>query len=155
MDLSKEPDKVNVSGTWYFKPPLLDKEASVEEKEEYNFALLAWRLVLRKSTWGFEKNLEKKQKIRLSSLAGGQVRRVRMKNAFVEPVDYLTVFEKNNWICQLCNRPVSKLRDKRLVDIASLDHIIPISKGGEHSYANTQLAHLSCNLIKGASTPKL
>jgi hypothetical protein len=98
---------------------------------------------------------KKKQKIRLSSLAGGQVRRVRMKNAFVESVDYLTVFEKNNWICQLCNRPVSKLRDKRLVDSASLDHIIPISKGGEHSYANTQLAHLSCNLIKGASTPKL
>jgi 5-methylcytosine-specific restriction endonuclease McrA len=30
----------------------------------------------------------------------------------------------------------------------SLDHAIPLSKGGSHSYANAQLAHLSCNLLK-------
>ena len=78
-----------------------------------------------------------------------------MKNAFVEKVDPLIVFERNNWICQLCQTPVSKSKNRNLVDIASLDHIIPISKGGEHSYANTQLAHLSCNIRKGASTPKI
>jgi 5-methylcytosine-specific restriction endonuclease McrA len=32
----------------------------------------------------------------------------------------------------------------------SLDHVIPISAGGEHSKANTQLAHLGCNAKKQA-----
>lgn len=31
----------------------------------------------------------------------------------------------------------------------SLDHVIPMSKGGAHSYANTQLAHWLCNVTKG------
>lgn len=31
---------------------------------------------------------------------------------------------------------------------------LPISKGGEHSYANTQVSHLICNIRKGACTPK-
>ena len=66
-----------------------------------------------------------------------------MKDAFVENVNPMIVYERDNWICQLCNKSVSKIFDRKIVDIASLDHIIPISKGGEHSYANTQLAHLS------------
>ena len=31
-----------------------------------------------------------------------------------------------------------------------LDHIIPLSKGGEHSYANVQAAHARCNMRKHA-----
>lgn len=34
---------------------------------------------------------------------------------------------------------------------ATIDHIVPVSKGGEHSYANTQLAHFRCNTEKGSS----
>jgi len=33
---------------------------------------------------------------------------------------------------------------------ASLDHRIPISRGGEHSRANAQTSHLGCNVRKGA-----
>lgn len=28
----------------------------------------------------------------------------------------------------------------------SLDHILPISVGGQHSYANTRLTHTTCNV---------
>lgn len=31
-----------------------------------------------------------------------------------------------------------------------LDHIVPLSKGGEHSYANTQVTHPVCNQRKGS-----
>lgn len=31
-----------------------------------------------------------------------------------------------------------------------VDHIIPLSKGGEHSYRNVQLAHAFCNQSKGS-----
>lgn len=33
---------------------------------------------------------------------------------------------------------------------ASLDHRVPLAKGGKHSMANCQLAHLDCNVLKGA-----
>lgn len=32
----------------------------------------------------------------------------------------------------------------------SLDHIIPLSKGGENALTNIQLAHFRCNLVKNA-----
>jgi 5-methylcytosine-specific restriction endonuclease McrA len=31
----------------------------------------------------------------------------------------------------------------------SLDHIVPVSLGGTHTWANVQLAHLRCNVSKG------
>ena len=35
----------------------------------------------------------------------------------------------------------------------SIDHVIPISKGGEHSWKNIRLAHRKCNYIKSDNTP--
>jgi 5-methylcytosine-specific restriction endonuclease McrA len=37
-------------------------------------------------------------------------------------------------------------------DSGSLDHVIPLIAGGEHSRENTQLAHWLCNVRKGART---
>lgn len=33
----------------------------------------------------------------------------------------------------------------------SIDHIVPLSKGGQHTWANIQLAHRRCNTQKGAN----
>jgi 5-methylcytosine-specific restriction endonuclease McrA len=33
-----------------------------------------------------------------------------------------------------------------------IDHVIPLARGGEHSYANAQAAHGPCNMRKGATT---
>ena len=57
--------------------------------------------------------------------------------------------------CQLCGLPVDwndKIRtDKTIVCggmYPSIDHIIPVSLGGMHSWGNVQLAHKSCNSQK-------
>lgn len=59
------------------------------------------------------------------------------------------VFERDRWICQLCGEPVSP--ECRWPDplSPSIDHIVPLSMGGEHSIDNVQLAHLGCNSRKG------
>lgn len=77
-------------------------------------------------------------------------RRARMKEQYVEPVSLKKIMERDNYICQLCNEPVDMSKEGTSDKLApSLDHIIPLSKGGEHSYANTQLAHHYCNSCKG------
>ena len=34
-----------------------------------------------------------------------------------------------------------------------VDHVYPLSRGGEHSYRNTQPAHPECNIAKGDKMP--
>lgn len=60
------------------------------------------------------------------------------------------VFERDGWVCGLCDESVSP--DAVYPDplSASLDHVVPLSRGGAHSFSNSQLAHLSCNVRKGA-----
>lgn len=77
-------------------------------------------------------------------------RRERMvAEAFVEDVSYDAVFLRDEGICQICGLPV--LKDKFMDPnwSGSIDHILPISKKGEHSMANCQLAHRICNSLKG------
>lgn len=70
-------------------------------------------------------------------------RRTRLLGQFVEDVQRGEVFRRDKGICGIC---------RKRVDPADwhLDHIVPISQGGEHSYANVQVSHPYCNESKGA-----
>lgn len=65
-------------------------------------------------------------------------------------VSRAAVFRRSAWVCQLCQEPVDRLRKFPDPGSASLDHVVPLSRGGHHVLANCQLAHLGCNSSKGA-----
>lgn len=65
-------------------------------------------------------------------------RRARKKEAFVEDVLKPVVWERDSGICFLCNQSADESR-------WDLAHIVPLSRGGEHSYANTAVSHPRCN----------
>lgn len=54
--------------------------------------------------------------------------------------------------CGRCQVPACKYRSRKIGASggrrASIDHIIPLSLGGNHDLANVQLAHYACNLAK-------
>jgi hypothetical protein len=75
-------------------------------------------------------------------------RRVRLENATVEEVDPHYICKRDNWVCQICGKKVNPKYKWPHPLSASIDHIIPISKGGTHERKNLQLAHLECNLKK-------
>lgn len=82
--------------------------------------------------------------------SGSFRKRAKQWGVYYEPVDRRKIFARNQWICQLCLEPVNPhSTDPRWR--ASLDHIIPMSRGGAHTYANLQLAHVSCNSRKHAN----
>ena len=67
-------------------------------------------------------------------------------------VDYSISLEKlikkHNGMCVLCNEKVVLTKDYQHSLYPSIDHIIPISKGGTHTWDNVQLAHRGCNGLK-------
>lgn len=66
-----------------------------------------------------------------------------------EPVRLAEIAERDGHRCHLCRKKVpSKAWPHPLS--ASLDHVIPLSKGGPHEPSNVRLAHLRCNVEKGA-----
>jgi 5-methylcytosine-specific restriction endonuclease McrA len=63
----------------------------------------------------------------------------------------VAIFERDGWKCGLCGDPVDSDLSYPHPQSASLDHIVPISRGGPHTYDNVQCAHLSCNRDKSDS----
>lgn len=76
-------------------------------------------------------------------------RKARTRAATVEPVNPTRVFVRDGWLCHLCGGKTDKTKRGTYHPKApELDHIIPLSKGGPHSYANTACAHRACNHAK-------
>jgi hypothetical protein len=61
----------------------------------------------------------------------------------------IDIYERDNWICQLCLKDVNPNLIFPDPMCASLDHIVPLSRGGSHKTSNVQLAHLRCNSSRG------
>ena len=66
-----------------------------------------------------------------------------------EPVILAEIAERDAWVCGLCERPVDAELAYPDPMSKSLDHIMPLTKGGAHDPSNAQLAHLRCNVSKG------
>lgn len=77
-------------------------------------------------------------------------KRLRRKGLRAQPAISLSkIYRRDKGRCYLCRQHVSQRfvpPDKRS---ATLDHVIPLARGGEHSEANVRLAHYGCNSSKG------
>ena len=58
------------------------------------------------------------------------------------------IFERDAWMCGICGRAIDP--QLRFPDqwSSSIDHIVPVSRGGNDTRANVQAAHLKCNISK-------
>lgn len=59
-----------------------------------------------------------------------------------DPYKRMDVFNRDEGICHLCKETVAW-------EEFSLDHLIPISKGGPDCFENVATAHLECNVKRG------
>lgn len=80
-------------------------------------------------------------------------RRALKHKAFVATVNSTSIFERDNWTCQICGRKVDKDVHHNHWDYPTIDHIIPLVRGGTHEPSNVQCAHMGCNNQKGAKYP--
>ena len=80
-------------------------------------------------------------------------KRARKLAAFVAQVDAARVLARDSGTCQLCTRPIDPSLAWPHPMSFSLDHVIPLSRGGTHEPANVQASHFRCNSVKGNRTP--
>lgn len=70
-----------------------------------------------------------------------------------EPYTLQQIGNRDQWHCHLCARPVDRSLSGRHPNGPTIDHFIPISKGGLDTFTNVFLAHRSCNTSRGATLP--
>jgi 5-methylcytosine-specific restriction endonuclease McrA len=75
----------------------------------------------------------------------GHRRRARERGARVGKVSLKRILLRDDWTCHLCGDKIEGFSDLHF------DHIIPLSKGGEHSENNIALSHAVCNMRKHTS----
>lgn len=68
------------------------------------------------------------------------------------------VYKRDNGICWLCGEPCDyndyEIRDGNFIvheKYPSIDHVVPLAKGGNHTFSNVRLAHHYCNTLKSDS----
>lgn len=61
----------------------------------------------------------------------------------------LALYERDNYICQLCNEPTDPDADPSSDWYPSLDHIVPRSVNPDHSDENLRTVHRWCNSVLG------
>lgn len=66
-----------------------------------------------------------------------------------DDINPLEVYKRDAWTCQMCNKRV--LMDKSAPHPRSptMDHIIPLSRGGTHIWSNVRCACFRCNCKRG------
>ena len=80
-------------------------------------------------------------------------RKYRALKRGVQHKPYATnyVFERDGWVCQICGRKINRRLKYPNPHSGSIDHIVPLSKGGSDAPANVQATHLRCNVGKNAT----
>lgn len=84
-------------------------------------------------------------------------RRAKIERVLVDKdISLYKLYKRDHGICYLCGGRCD-WNDKEVredgttvvgYNYPSIDHVIPLAKGGEHSWANVKLAHVICNIHK-------
>lgn len=68
-----------------------------------------------------------------------------------DQIDHLTLFELYAWTCYICREPINRHLRNPHRRAATVEHIIPLCKGGTHTWDNVAPSHAECNFRKGDS----
>ena len=73
----------------------------------------------------------------------------KKNNGPSDRINSLAVYARDGWICYLCEQPVPIGVHHLDPRAPTLDHVMPLARGGTHTLVNVKLAHRSCNTLKG------
>jgi 5-methylcytosine-specific restriction endonuclease McrA len=84
------------------------------------------------------------------STASNNRKRARKYGVAYAPLNRRAVMARDGWICQLCGCSTPESLHGTVDPSApELGHIVPLSRGGSHTYDNVSCECRACNAIKG------
>ena len=88
--------------------------------------------------------------VRCSGKSASRGRDKRLTNrAGLERFAPREVFERDGWRCHLCGGQCDPSAIVPSPYAPTLDHVVPVSLGGEHTRSNVKCAHFRCNCRRG------
>jgi hypothetical protein len=144
---SKRPGNALVYvGAAFPRPDLLDAALALPEKKPRVF-------VSGPCSWCGEDFtiIDQRTARYCSKRCSGKASRSRSGRFTVSDEFRLTIYERDDWVCQLCFEPVERGLPSSHAWSATLDHIVCQSwtEAPDHSAANLRLAHRWCNSKRG------
>jgi hypothetical protein len=93
--------------------------------------------------WGIPGNFNARARHKLRKIYGEKY------TDHYQPINRITVLERDGYVCYICGDPMMKEAKGGDVNLwPSVDHVVPLAKGGDHLYPNCRAAHLICNSFK-------
>lgn len=88
-------------------------------------------------------------------------KRLNKNNIIDTDITLDKLYKRDNGICYICGCVCDKsdyvMRDNIKIcgkSYPSIDHVLPLARGGKHQWENVRLAHLGCNIDKSDTTPE-
>jgi 5-methylcytosine-specific restriction endonuclease McrA len=75
-------------------------------------------------------------------------KRLRQNGKIDYSITLTKLIKRDKGVCSICGRKVMLDVNCQHDLYPSIDHILPVSKGGTHTWGNVQLAHRVCNTVK-------
>lgn len=76
-------------------------------------------------------------------------RKAKTREVFVAPVERERIFGRDKWRCYRCGCALSRTRTVPHPQAPTIDHLVPLTRGGTHEPANVRACCYRCNCIKG------
>jgi hypothetical protein len=109
----------------------------IDNAEKTRAQVKAWRL-------------DNPERVKDSKSKSAHLRRTRIANAPFEDFPASEIWVRDGGICWLCDSQIDPQLKWPHPQSLTLEHKLPISKGGGHTRENCALAHNLCNMRKGA-----
>lgn len=85
-----------------------------------------------------------------------ELRKDRIRASRADNINLDDLIKRDKGICHICGGKVSKRRKKERGkawqsdnEYPTIDHVVPLSRDGSHTWGNVKLAHWLCNVKKG------
>lgn len=75
-------------------------------------------------------------------------RRAKSNGLYERDISVSGIIERDGSSCYLCGNKVDESSHYTSDYYPTIDHVVPLSKGGTHSWDNVRLAHRLCNMYK-------